>query len=180
MKKSEFLNKTKEELEEVLKELEKMADFYDEDDENIQMIKLFLTNEAILKSAAKDKEGREQLLVLAETTKGMVGVLKKVEEDEIEDDFDESDFLRVTLESALKGKERAKELEKDFEDDIQEEISEEDGLKSVLDDLSGSLGIDRDELEDMVQEEIAQATLENQLKAALFGSIDDEDDKDLN
>lgn len=151
MKKSEFLNKTKEELQEILDELEEMAEYYDDDDdENIKMVKLLLTNEAVLKSAAKNKEGREQLLVLAETTKGILGVLKMVEAD--------------------------------FEDDINEEISDEDVLKSIVDDLSNNLDIDREDVEDAIREGIAEEAFDRMIRDTLVGDLsdDDEDDKGLN
>ncbi len=119
MKASEFLNKTKEEIQtqlEILLQNEKMQE--DEDlAPQIFVARTLLTNDIVFKQSASTKEGRLQLLTLAEYLKGINGVLKMAEEKNLSDEEINQAIMNKLPNATLKAQARAIEY-----DDVEEDV----------------------------------------------------------
>ena len=175
MKKSEFINKTKEELQAALEELLSYEFF--EDDEKIKLVKLLLSNDAVLKMTAKEKDGRAQLCVLAETIKGLSGMLKMAEKAEQErmatEGVSEEELMSVVIESNLNGMKKAAELEEMLEEDDDIEISDQDVLKAIKTEIKQAYDFDDEELDEIIQTSFEKAKNDESLEG--FDYLGDDD-----
>ena len=119
MKASEFLNKTKEEIKEqldILATSDYMAD--EEMATPVLLAQMLLTNDVVLKQSASTKEGRLQLLTLAETLKGINGVLTLAKEQPLTEDEITQRIMNKVSSAAIKAQARAIEYD-DLEEDVQ-------------------------------------------------------------
>lgn len=118
MKASDFLNKTKEEIQtqlDILLQSEQMQD------ENLMtqifLAQTLLTNDVVFKQSASTKEGRLQLLTLAEVLKGINGVLKVAEEKNLSDEEINEAIMNKLPVAELNAQARAIEY-----DDVEEDV----------------------------------------------------------
>lgn len=175
MKKSEFINKTKEELQAALEEL--LSYEFLEDDETIKLVKLLLSNDAVLKMTAKEKDGRAQLCVLAETIKGLSGMLKMAEKTEQERmatrGVSDEELLAVVLESSMNGMKKAAEIEEMLEEDDDIEISDQDVLAAIKTEIKQAYDFDEEELDEIIQSSYEKAKNDDDLEG--FDYLGDDD-----
>ncbi len=119
MKASEFLNKTKAEIQEQLDKLLNSETMQDEEiAPQVMLATALLTNDTVLKQSASTKEGRLQLLTLAEALKGINGVLKMSEEENMTDEEIQREIISKVSSAQLRAQARAIEYD-DVEEDVE-------------------------------------------------------------
>ena len=119
MKASEFLNKTKAEIQEQLDKLLNSETMQDEEiAPQVMLATALLTNDTVLKQSASTKEGRLQLLTLAEALKGINGVLKMSEEENLTDEEIQREIIGKVSSAQLRAQARAIEYD-DVEEDVE-------------------------------------------------------------
>lgn len=120
MKASEFLNKTKEEIQTQLNILlnnDKMKGDSDSLSAQIFLAQALLSNDIVFKQAASSKEGRLQLLTLAEVLKSINGVLRIADEKNLTDEETNQEIMNKLPTATLNAQAKAIEYD-DLEEDV--------------------------------------------------------------
>ena len=150
MKKSEFLNKTREELLTAWNEIKSNGeiaeiDLGEEADDCLAFIEMLLNNEMFLKALVNTKEDRKTLLTLAESVKSISKVFKNAMQKENYDEYKFAKTLVREIKAATKvANKRSRILEKDLQDDMGEiQISGEEVIDSIFEGVE-KLGVGKD------------------------------------
>ena len=119
MKASEFLNKTKEEIQNQLDIL--LSNEYMQTEDlaaQVFLAQTLLSNDVVFKQSASTKEGRLQLLTLAESLKGINGVLKLAKEQNLTEEEIGEKIMSKLPSAVINAQARAIEYD-DLEEDVQ-------------------------------------------------------------
>ncbi len=168
MKKSEFLNKAVEELTEILNDLISMPEA-ESDNEQLEFVKMLITDKSLLKAAAMTASDRFELLGMVESLRAIAAFAKENGEEQLKD---ETVLFTLCTEAMQKAEKRSYELEENFEDDLEED--EEITLMSAADVLLNAINENPQTMSKIVGSEKEMNELADMLNEL------EEDENDLN